>query len=704
MWTRWLYAGVFLGVLAHGRSGGAQNTVWPMDSVGLRVPGPLSQRIASYRMNVHLDEKTHEVSGSSKLLWRNTERKEATELVFNLYQNAFKNHASTFIHEVGAQLRGDEMPEHGFGAVDVSSIQIGGVELLAKAQVVDSLLKLKLDSPIPPGTSVEIALVFKTKLPKVFARSGYAGSFHAVGQWFPKIAVFECDKEGTQCGFRAHQYHGLTEFFSDHGCYEVTVDVPENFVVGATGVKIEENKANGRKKLTFRADDVRDFAWFADPDFVETTTRISDSLGEVELRLLNRPGLESTVRRHVAAVGAALIEGERRYYPYPYKQITVVVPPHDGGGAGGMEYPQIITSFLSPFPDGVRVIEGVDAHEFGHQWVPLTINSDETEDAWMDEGLNQTFTAFATERLFQDGCSTLQWLGFCMSDRDADFLAARSVLRRMPLSTVSWKHSPRTYPAMTYGYTSLVMRSLENYLGNEKMRQAMQHYAQKYRFGKPRPTDFMAAISDGALEDLSWFWKQAIQSTRVADYEVMQIENNEHELAYGLWDCPPKPVVLPEHATGHDREQWQQHIAESNEAACKGKPAGRQELEPPSESKKKADGTRQKPTWDSAVVVRRRGEFIYPVEVLVRFHDGSQVTSLWSLDEQNARPDERIKTLYFFRRAAVEKAEVDPGLKLALDEKRLNNGLWVKPHNRPVNRLHLTVAGYFQTFLELLSL
>lgn len=677
---------------------------WPSDTVALRVAGPLSPRTASYRLKARLDEKTHEVKGEGTLIWRNLERKETSELVFNLYQNGFKHHATTFIREAGAQLRGDEMPEHGFGAIDVTSIKIGGVEQVGKAQVIDSLLKLQLDTPVGPGSVVEIELGFTTKLPKVFARSGYADDFHAVTQWFPKIAVFECAKDGATCGFRAHQYHGFTEFFSDHGSYEVTVDVPEPFVVGATGIQVAEQKASGRKQLTFRADDVRDFAWFADPKFVEHRARASDQLGEVEIRVLNRPGLASLDERHVNGVRAAILEGEHRYFSYPYKSVTVIVPPRQGNGAGGMEYPTLITSFLSPLPDGVRIIESVDAHEFGHQWVPMMINSDEVEDAWLDEGINQTFTAWAMDRLFTDGCSSVKIANFCLNDRDVDWMSARGVLRRMPLSTQSRRLSGRTYGSLTYAYTSLMMRSLENYLGEERMRRALRHYAERYRFHRPRQADFMAAMSEGAGEDLSWYFQQAVNTTRVADYDILQIENQKHELAYGLWECPPKPPVLPDHVTEAERAEWTRHITESNEAACQGKPAGRHELNPPSEKEKKAAKGKDKPPMDSVVIVRRRGELIYPVEIVVKFEDGSQVAQVWSVAEQSAQPEERMKTLRFYRRAAVERAEVDPQIKLALDEKRLNNGLLAKPNMRPVTRLFLTFQSWVQTALDLISL
>ena len=139
------------------------------------------------------------------------------------------------------------------------------------------------------------------------------------------------------------------------------------------------------------------------------------------------------------------------------------------------------------------------------------------------------------DRLFPDGCTSVNLLGFCLNDRDVDWLSTRSVLRRMPLVTPSFRLSGRTYGAMTYAYTSAMLRSLANYLGPDRYRQALRHYAERYRFRKPKGPDFISAMSEGAGEDLSWFFSQTVQTTRVADYEVMALENHKHELAFGLW-------------------------------------------------------------------------------------------------------------------------------------------------------------------------
>ena len=129
----------------------------------------------------------------------------------------------------------------------------------------------------------------------------------------------------------------------------------------------------------------------------------------------------------------------------------------------------------------------------------------------------------------------------------------------------------------------------------------------------------------------------------------------------GCGDCPPKPPILPGHVADADRPDWLRDINEANAAACAGKEPGRHELSPPSEKeqkKAKHDGKAgEKDSTDSVITIRRRGELIYPVDIVVTFEDGSRDTSVWTVAEQLAHPEERLKIMRFFRRAAVEKSK-----------------------------------------------
>lgn len=699
----------------------------------LRVPGPLSQRNANYRLRAKLDEANHSVSSEGTLTWRNLERQSTDRLVFHLYQNAFKNHASNFISEVGAQLRGDAMQEHGFGAIDVTKLKVNGRDVLGSAVLDDTLLSVPLQSPIGPSATVEIELAFTVKLPKVFARSGYSDSYHAVTQWFPKIGVFECDdpppapppppdailppepppRPATACRWRAHQYHGITEFFSDYGVYDVELDVPAATVVGASGVLVSEQPNGDRRLLRYHAEDVHDFAFFTDPRFVEVHDRIDDEFGSVDVRLLTRPDHTGYSQRHLDAVRAALLEAERRLGVYPYANVTVVIPPWAGRGSGGMEYPTIFTSIPLPLPGSIRAMEGVTAHEFLHQFFYGILGSDEVEEAWLDEGMNETITTWVLDRMFGPRCSTVDTPFLCISSVDEEWLAYRTATGSFPIAARGFTLPVDVYGEITYSQTTIAMRTLERYLGEARMSAGLRRYAERFRFRHPKKADFVAAMSEGAREDLSWFFSQALDSTRIADYQVVQADTQPHELAAGLWDCPPRPLPT-ELVDVSDPVDKVRHMArselarESAQAACRvpgKKDTPDAEQRPPGRYELNVTPGRDNATLhDSVVTVQRRGEFIFPIDIVATFQDGSRELITWSVAEQRDSGETRNKILHFPRRKSpLLRAEVDPENTFILDENRLNNGLNVEPQRRPVARLYLTLVGMLSTFFDLLG-
>jgi hypothetical protein len=667
----------------------------------LRLPGPLSPRNASYQISARLDPDRHTVTGTATLTFRNLESQATDRLVFHLYLNAFKNHASTFIRDGDPSHRGNEMEPGSFGAIDVTSLRVGGDkdDLRGRATVDDTLMTVPLPRPLLPGAAVEVHLGFTSTLPRVFSRSGYAGPFHAVAQWFPKVAVWDCDRERPEagCRFRAHQYHANSEFFADYGTYDVTLDVPAGTVVGATGVLTAQESRDGRLIQRWRAEDVHDFVWMTDPRFIEAADTVHDEWGEVRVRLLTYPGQEAMIPRHLQAIREGLLELERRFGPYPYGNVTAVIPPHDASGAGGMEYPTLFTSLSGVTPEGVRVLESVTVHELGHQYFYGLLASDEVEEAWIDEGLNEAFTAWGVERLYGQRCNVINLLGVCLSYADTSWAGYRRILRRAPMATPSFLFPRGTYSGVTYSQTAVTFRTLERYLGKERLEAGMRRYAERFRFRHPRRADLVSSFNEGAGEDLGWFWDQALLSTRVADYAILSARTEPHRPAAGLWDCPPPPTP-----PGTDPARAAQ-IREAQEVACAGKAPGRHLLLPPkpNDDERRGKGAGNRP-HDSEIWVQRRGEFFFPITLRATFADGSTRTERWSLDEQRRDPEVRTRRFaYENYPARLVRAEVDPDGVLQLDENRLNNGLLLQPDKAPARRLSFSLQAVAQLLCEL---
>ena len=226
-----------------------------------------SDRVVDYQISVALDPSKHELTGRQTLTWRNPSTTDAvSELQFHLYLNAFKNTKSTFVKESGGQLRGDEMAKDGWGWIDITSLRTAtGADLkptLAFIQPDDgnkddqTVARVTLPEPVPPGGSVTLEMAFTSRLPQVFARTGHKDDFYLAGQWFPKLGVYEpAGMRGRETGgWNCHQFHANSEFYADFGTYAVDITVPSHYIVGATGERKRERKnGNGTTTYTLRA-------------------------------------------------------------------------------------------------------------------------------------------------------------------------------------------------------------------------------------------------------------------------------------------------------------------------------------------------------------------------------------------------------------------------------------------------------------------
>ena len=271
----------------------------------------------------------------------------------------------------------------------------------------ETVMLIPLPEAIAPGASATIEVAWTAHVPRPFARTGAIGNFFFIAQWFPKLGVFQ--DEGWNC----HQFHAGTEFFSDFGVYDVSLTVPDGWIVGATGVQ-RSRTANGGGMTTHRyyQEDVHDFAWTTSPDYLERTARFEHAtLPGVEMRLLLQPEHAAQAERHFDATRTTLKYYGEWYGAYPYGHVTIVDPAWQSG-AGGMEYPTLFTAgtrWLAP--SHVTTPEEVTVHEAGHQfWYGIVANN-EFEDAWLDEGFNQFSTARAVAQAYEPNYLAVRYFG-----------------------------------------------------------------------------------------------------------------------------------------------------------------------------------------------------------------------------------------------------------------------------------------------------
>jgi hypothetical protein len=454
-----------------------------------------------YAIEVSFDPERHVVEGRERIHLYNHSDRLLTSLVFHLYLNAFRDARSVFMREGGAELRGvspatvgDELSRP--GRCEVTSLRTAaGQDLLdgAERELVPgdfSQLRLQLPAALPPGAALDLELTFRSELPELLARSGYAREFHLVGQWFPKLARLNPD--GSWAGF---PYHGTGEFFADFADYTFEVRAPKRFRVAASGERVESRELGAQRSDRFVARSVHDVVWAADP-YLE---RRAEQIGAVRVQIYAPRGYGAAQRRQLSVLRAALPYFEQRYGRYPYPGLTVLIPPAHGAGASGMEYPTFFASggpwWALPAwaPDLAHDI--VVAHEFAHQWFSGMIASDEVSHPMLDEGLAQWSSLDFLRSFYRAPPSALarHRPPFELFDvARALFLTRRAAVPSSLLPAYEYRW--RTLGRAVYMRPALVFERIAERFGRERLERAISRYARAQRFEHPTPDDLFAAF------------------------------------------------------------------------------------------------------------------------------------------------------------------------------------------------------------------
>jgi hypothetical protein len=514
-------------------------------------------KVVSYRLDAKLDENAHRVDGTGVIEFVNSSRAPLHEIYVHLYLNAFKHEKSLFLRSPFGEGRGGARAED-WGFIDVTKLtarELEGADLWAtrangspEEPDDETDVRLALPRPLAPGDRLTLDVAFSSKLPRVVLRTGYSGDFHLVGQWFPKIARLSPD--GT---FAHFPFHPQAEFFADFGDYDVTLDVAERMVVGATGERVESRVASGRRRDRYRAEAVHDFAWTAWSGFEDLAQRIDG----VAVRVLYPKGHGRNARAALDAIAFALPRASRLYGAYPYPTLTVVHPPEQAAQAGGMEYPTLITTG-GPWYAGLagdRSIEAVTIHELLHQWFYGLVASDEARFPVLDEGL----TSYAEQRLLDLGWgpgSLFRGFGLALSMGAASRTLAVERGEDVPLSQPASRFPGfRSLAALVYTRTATLLETFARVYGRERVERALGTYARRHRFGHPEPADFLQAMEEELGPAASAQLDRALHQRGRVNYLVRDLQSAPERTPGGVFDeatraAPVAGSTVPERFRG----------------------------------------------------------------------------------------------------------------------------------------------------------
>jgi hypothetical protein len=588
------------------------------------APALHADEVASYAMSASLAPERHSLHGKATVTWRNASRAAVRELFVHLYLNAFRSSESVWMQErrpgsgrgVGALTT--------FGSIDVQRFSVrehGGQNLWGQASNANAEhphdqtdVRVPLPIEVAPGATIHIDVEWDSGLPNIVERTGFSGSFHMVGQWFPKIARLQDD------GSFAHfPFHHLSEFYADFGKYTVDIDVPEAFRIAAVGARVSEKLEGGRRIERYEQADIHDFSFAAWDRF---QVREADADG-VKLRAWYPSGFEARADEQLQAAAFAIRHMGQRYGAYPYRQLTIVSPPPEAMEAGGMEYPTLITTGTQWYwPSWIAMNRGVTVHEFGHNHFYGLVATDEHRWPFLDEGITQYAELEALDSGWGAGAlidvAGLQ-IGSAAVARSHALPGRNAQTIAQPAEAFA---TAQAYESLVYGRTALILLTMERVYPGATTR-ALGAYARKQRFRHPTPEELYQAFEDAAGKQAREQLELALGQRGWIDYALRSLSCEAKSAPFGLLE-PSAPAVA-------------QASAGIEGQVCE-------------------------------VVVARHGTMSLPVAIELISEDGERTVQHW---------DGAGETLTVRRVGArpIAYAVIDPEHRVLLDEDLSNNAL-----------------------------
>ena len=497
-------------------------------------PGPKYwQNSADYKMAVTLDTLQHKVSGEVEITYTNNSPDALRYLWLQLDQNIFRNDSRSTGTSAPS---GGRFANAGFTQGDVIksvSLEVDGKKYTPKYTVNDTRMQVWLQEALKSsGAKAKLSIAYEFTVPeygtdrmgRLKTRNGW---IYEMAQWYPRMCVYD-----DQQGWNTLPYLGQGEFYLEYGNFEYSITAPSNLIVVGSGELVNEKDvytsaqvsrlsqarssdktvvirgatevtdaksrpSGGNLTWRFRVENARDVAWGASRAFVLDAARINLPSGKKSLAMSAYP-VESIKQdgwqRSTEFVKAAIEHYSNKWFEYTYPTAVNVA-----GIVGGMEYPGIVfCSYMSSGAD----LWGVTDHEFGHNWFPMIVGTNERKYAWMDEGFN-TFINGLSTRAFNNGeFNNFSYFGgdemvkFTFNDKMDPLYTKPDQITEFNLGTAA------------YDKPSQMLNALRDVvLGPERFDAAFREYIQAWAFKHPTPWDFFRTMENAAGEDLAWFWR-----------------------------------------------------------------------------------------------------------------------------------------------------------------------------------------------------
>ncbi|HJQ10356.1 MAG TPA: M1 family metallopeptidase [Gemmatimonadaceae bacterium] len=530
-------------------------------------PGPRYWQLwTDYKISARLDSATSTVTGTETVSFRNNSDSAMRSIVLRLDQNIFRPDAprTSIMDAVTTGMKITRLVVNGqsLAVGDTLGSPIPGST--RRTTPLSRILRgtsarIPLATPVPAHGTGTFEADWSFEVPRMDAARGFrmgrwADTLYQVAQWYPRLAVFD-DLEGWD----PEPYLGDGEFYNNFGHFDVSIDVPAGWIVGATGVlqnptdvltsaardrlaraltsdstihvvtaaergpgKSTAAGRNGRLVWRFVADTVGDVAWATSNQFVWDAGHANiPTRGAVPFHVMYLPGHAQTYADGPRHVRHALEYYSKLWMPYAFPQLTMV-----DGPELGMEYPMFIMS----------AVFAAD-HEVGHEWWPMMVGVNETWYGWMDEGFNQ-YMNILSDADRENKPYTLDTLGFSYGEVSGD--------EREPPLMWNGNYAGPMYGFQAYGKAPLMLSSLGGVVGDSAVLRAMSEYAKAWRFKHPSPWDYANFMSNALHRDLGWFWYYWLWTTESVDGAIQSVvaSGNDTRVTVRQDGQMPSPIVL----------------------------------------------------------------------------------------------------------------------------------------------------------------
>lgn len=563
-----------------------------LQTINVHAQDYFQQRV-HYDIKVRLDDINNCLHGQLELWYVNQSPNQLDTLWFHLWPNAYKNRETAYARQ---KVEANDFTfyyadEGERGYIDSLDFKINnvGVDWRYHPDHIDICYLLPKEA-LAPDDSLLVSTPFMVRLPKVFSRMGYSDQTYHISQWYPKPAVYDRD------AWHPMPYLDMGEFYSEFGTFDVHITIPENYVVAATGqlqdsseidwllekaaqpvATIEEeivSSAPKNKTIHYHADNVHDFAWFADKQFNvrHDTVLLPESGRTVHTWLFFRPAAHKKWAKAMPYLKQAITSYSTWCGEYPYQNCSVVRGELEAGG--GMEYPHI-TVIGSTGSDAM--LEEVIIHEIGHNWYYGILGFNERDYPLLDEGLT-TSIELRYMNHYHPELTFGEWMGmpaFVNSLFELDRLPSSTTMSMMyrfsaninkdqPACLTSAAYTTANYGSIIYAKMGYGYNMLRYLLGDSLHDAAMNNFYEQWQFKHPGLEDLQRAFSNSP-HSTGWFFEDYIYSTKKADYclkrlrDTVVLVSNRRELAsplsLSLVDAKGKVISTDWHQ-GFTGKQW----------------------------------------------------------------------------------------------------------------------------------------------------